>query len=308
MSDAGRSPDGGGRGQHAATPTVDGLARDAAAHGYLMDEGLATAIHLALTLGRPLLLEGEPGVGKTEVARLLATLSGRELVRLQCYEGLDAGQAIYEWDHVGQLLHARAASASDPDAAPAIDVYDDRFLRERPLLTAVRHAPRTVLLLDEVDRADVEFEALLLEFLADFQVTIPERGTLRASAPPIVVLTSNRTRELHGALRRRCLYHWIGLPDAARERAILRARVPGLEERAVAALVDAVRRARERPLLRRPGIAETLEWARGVELLTRDGAPWPDALQRSLGLLVKDRDDLELLREDAERAVAGAAR
>lgn len=286
-----------------AALSVDGLTALAAEHGYLVDEGLATAIYLAVKLRRPLLLEGAPGVGKTEAAKFLAAITGRDLTRLQCYEGIDSGQAIYEWDHVAQLLHARVATTAGADVAVE-DVYAERFLRERPLLRSVRRAQSTLLLIDEVDRADVEFEALLLEFLSDFQVSIPELGTIRASEPPLVVLTSNRTRELAGALRRRCLYHWIDFPDADREREIVRARAPELDERAAAAIVAAVRRARDRPLLRPPGIAETIEWARGAAVLTRRGTPWPEALTAALGLLVKDRDDLALLRADAARAAA----
>lgn len=286
-----------------AALSVDELTALAAEHGYLVDEGLATAIYLAVKLRRPLLLEGAPGVGKTEAAKFLATITARDLTRLQCYEGIDSGQAIYEWDHVAQLLHARVAATAGADVVVE-DVYAERFLRERPLLRSVRRADSTLLLIDEIDRADVEFEALLLEFLSDFQVSIPELGTVRASEPPLVVLTSNRTRELAGALRRRCLYHWIDFPDAAREQAIVRTRAPELDERAAAAIVAAVRRARDRPLLRPPGIAETIEWARGAAVLTRRGTPWPEALTAALGLLVKDRDDLALLKADAARAAA----
>jgi MoxR-like ATPase len=269
---------------------VQALGERLAARSYFADEGLLTAIHLALVLGRPLALEGEPGVGKTEVAKVLAGILGRELIRLQCYEGLDAGQALYEWDHPKQLLHVRVAEAEGRDVG---DLYDGRFLLERPLLRAVRASEGSVLLIDEIDRADSEFEAFLLEFLSDFQITIPELGTLRAARPPIVVLTSNRTRELHDALKRRCLYHWIPFPDAERERAILRAHAPGLDEAAAASLVEAIKRVRSLKLIKRPGIAETIDWAQGADTLARDGAPWPDALRRSLGLLLKEQEDLE---------------
>jgi MoxR-like ATPase len=264
---------------------------------YFADEGLLTAVHLALVLGRPLALEGEPGVGKTEVAKVLARVLGRELVRLQCYEGLDAAQALYEWDYPRQLLHVRAAEA-EGRAVGAL--YDESFLLERPLLRAVRAAAGVVLLIDEIDRADSEFEAFLLEFLSDFQITIPELGTVGAAVPPVVVMTSNRTRELHDALKRRCLYHWIPFPDRDRERRIVRARAPGLDEAAASALVDAVTGARGLRLLKRPGIAESIEWAQGAHVLAEEGAAWPDALRRSLGLLLKEQDDVETALANAE--------
>ncbi|MGI8334535.1 AAA family ATPase [Actinomadura scrupuli] len=265
--------------------------------GYFADEGLLTAVHLALRLGRPLLLEGEPGVGKTELAAVLSRVLDRELIRLQCFEGLDSGQAMYEWDYPRQLLRVRAAEAHGQDVG---DLYAEEFLLQRPLLRAVRSERGVVLLIDEIDRADNEFEAFLLEFLGDFQITIPELGTLRARRPPVVVLTSNRTRELHDALKRRCLYHWIPFPDAGRERAILRAHVPGLEEEAAARLVRAVQDVRDLPLLKRPGIAESVEWARGAAALVDGGRSWPQALRRALGLLIKDEEDTRLLRGRAE--------
>ena len=265
--------------------------------GYFADEGLLTAVHLALRLGRPLLLEGEPGVGKTEIAAVLSRVLGRELIRLQCFEGLDSGQALYEWDYPKQLLKVRAAEAHGQDIA---DLYAEEFLLQRPLLRAVRSGGGAVLLIDEIDRADSEFEAFLLEFLGDFQITIPELGTLRARRPPVVVLTSNRTRELHDALKRRCLYHWIAFPDPDRERAILRAHVPGLEEQAAAQLVRAVQEVRTLPLLKRPGIAESVEWARGAVALVDGGRSWPQALRRALGLLIKDEEDTRLLQGRAE--------
>jgi MoxR-like ATPase len=273
-----------------ASCSIEELGERFAQRHYFAEQGLLTAIHLALVLGRPLALEGEPGVGKTEVGKVLADVLGRELIRLQCYEGLDAGHALYEWDYPKQLLHARVAEAEGREVG---ELYADRFLLERPLLRALRSGERSVLLIDEIDRADSEFEAFLLEFLSDFQITIPELGTVRATRPPVVVLTSNRTRELHDALKRRCLYHWIPFPDAERERRILRAQAPGLDEAAAAALVEAITGIRALTLLKRPGIAETIDWAQGAAILTAEGARWPEALQRSLGLLLKDQEDLE---------------
>lgn len=271
--------------------------------GYFADEGLCTAIHLALRLNRPLLLEGEPGVGKTEVASVLSRVVGRNLIRLQCFEGLDSGQALYEWDYPKQLLQVRVAESRGQEVG---DLYREEFLLRRPLLRALESDHGAVLLIDEIDRADSEFEAFLLEFLGDFQITIPELGTVRARTPPIVVLTSNRTRELHDALKRRCLYHWIAFPEVDRERAILRAAVPGLEERAAEGLVRAVQRVRGLPLLKRPGIAESVEWARGATALAEGGSPWPVALRRALGLLIKDEEDTRLLLGHAEELFGDA--
>ncbi|GAA4452499.1 AAA family ATPase [Phytohabitans houttuyneae] len=273
------------------------LAAALAREGYFADEGLLTAVHLALFLGRPLLLEGEPGVGKTALASVLSRVLDRELIRLQCFEGLDSGQALYEWDYPKQLLRVRTAESRGEEIG---DLYAEEFLLQRPLLRAVRCARGAVLLVDEIDRADSEFEAFLLEFLSDFQITVPELGTLRAAHVPVVVLTSNRTRELHDALRRRCLYHWIAFPDAERERAILHAHVPGLAQEAAAELVRAVQRIRELPLLKRPGIAESVDWARGAAALADGGDGWPRALRRALGLLVKDEEDTRVVQRHAE--------
>jgi MoxR-like ATPase len=274
---------------------IDALGRQFASERYLADEGLLTAVHLALSLRRPLILEGEPGVGKTELAKVLARVLNRELIRLQCYEGLDASQALYEWDHPKQLLAIRACEAED---RPVGELYGPEFLMERPLLRALR--VESVLLIDEIDRSDSEFEAFLLEFLSDFQITIPEIGTVRASVAPVVVITSNRTRELHDALKRRCLYHWIEFPDSARERAIIDARVPGLADDAADTLVRAVSEVRSLSLIKPPGIAETIEWAQAAKLLTEEGARWPVALRRSLGLLVKEAEDTEKVLAHAE--------
>jgi MoxR-like ATPase len=275
--------------------TVEGLADEFGGERYLADEGLLTAVHLALTLGRPLILEGEPGVGKTELAKVLARTQGRELIRLQCYEGLDAAQALYEWDHPKQLLAIRACEA---EGRAVGELYDEQYLMERPLLRALR-VP-CVLLIDEIDRADSEFEAFLLEFLSDFQITIPELGTVAAVERPIVVLTSNRTRELHDALKRRCLYHWIAFPDAERERAIIDAKVPGLAEDAAQALVAAVTGVRALRLIKPPGIAETIEWGQAAKVLSDEGSAWPVALRRSLGLLLKEQEDTEAVLSHAE--------
>jgi MoxR-like ATPase len=271
---------------------IEELGHRFAGERYLAGEGLLTAVGLALTLQRPLILEGEPGVGKTELAKVLSRVLDRELIRLQCYEGLDAAQALYEWDHPKQLLAIRACEA---EGRPVGELYDREYLMERPLLRALREP--CVLLIDEIDRADSEFEAFLLEFLSDFQITIPELGTIRAQTPPVVVLTSNRTRELHDALKRRCLYHWIAFPDPERERAIIDARVPGLAEDAARSLVDAVTGVRTLRLIKPPGIAETIDWAQGAKVLADEGTEWPLALRRSVGLLVKEAEDTEAVLE-----------
>ncbi len=269
---------------------------------YFADDGLATAIFLAGELGKPLLLEGEPGVGKTAVAQALAGITGRELVRLQCYEGLDAAQSLYEWNYARQLLHLRAH-----EHGPGVDdIYRPEFLLERPLLRALRSEHGAVLLIDEVDRADAEFEAYLLEFLSDFQISIPEMGTISATVKPLVILTSNRTRELHDALKRRCMYHWIDFPEQARERRIVEALAPGLTAEAAEALVSAVAQTREMPLLKKPGIAESVDWARGAHALHQRGVAWPVALRRSLGLLLKDQEDLARVEREAEGLLVGA--
>ncbi|HEY6530659.1 MAG TPA: MoxR family ATPase [Acidimicrobiales bacterium] len=284
-----------------------------AAHGYLADEGLATSVFLALALHRPLLLEGEPGVGKTELARALARWRAAELIRLQCYEGLDASQAIYEWDYSRQLLHLRAAEAvgatgADVDALED-QLYDERFLVRRPLLHAISatDGPPPVLLVDEVDRADDEFEAFLLEVLADYSVTVPELGTFRAEVPPIVVITSNRTRDVHDALKRRCLYHWVEHPDLEREVAIVRSRVPGIDEvlaRQVAALTQALR---QLELYKPPGVAETIDWAQALTVLGRRELD-PASVDATLGTVVKYREDTERVRRVGLDELVAAAR
>lgn len=268
------------------------LDRQLAERRYFADEGLLTAVRLAVALGRPLLLEGEPGVGKTQVSHVLADVLDRELVRLQCYEGIDASQALYEWDHPKQLLSLRAAEAG---GAVVDDLYGEQFVLERPLLKALRSPVGAVLLIDEIDRADSEFEAFLLEFLDGFQITIPELGTVTATVPPVVVLTSNRTRELHDALKRRCLYHWIPFPEPERERAIVEAQAPGLGARAAEQLVRSVNVIRALRPLKRPGIAESIAWAQGTVALAEDGVSWGAAQRAALGLLVKNEEDLELV-------------
>jgi MoxR-like ATPase len=274
--------------------------------GYLADRGLATALFVALSLRRPILLEGEVGVGKTEVAKVLAAVFGRELIRLQCYEGIDTNQALYEWDYARQMLHIRALSERQVADADAVDkLFGPKFLIERPLLAAVRAADQAVLLIDEVDRADDEFEAFLLELLSDFQITIPEIGTVRAASPPLVVLTSNRTRELHDALKRRCLYHWIGYPAAEREVEIVLVRAPGVAEELTRKVVAAVGRLRELDLAKPPGVAETIDWVRTLDFLGATGLDGPVAAD-TLGAVVKERDDLELVRDHLEEITSGA--
>lgn len=256
---------------------------------YIADDGLATAMFLALRLGKPLLLEGAPGVGKTEAAKVLAAVLDCELVRLQCYEGIDAAHALYEWNYQRQLLAIRQAGESE------IDIYDDRFLIARPLLQVLQAPSERVLLIDEIDRSDHEFEALLLEFLSDFQITIPERGTIAAARRPIVVLTSNRTRELAEALRRRCVYHWIGYPDAEREAAIIMARAGDVADATAEAVARAVQNIRARPIAKPPGISEAIEWANAATVLEKSGSRWPEAFRRAIGVLIKDEEDLAYL-------------
>ncbi len=267
-----------------------------AGEGYLADQGLATAAFLAYELEQPLLLEGEAGVGKTEVARALAAATGSELIRLQCHEGIDLHHAVYDWDYQRQLLAIRAAEAG----APARELFGPEFLIRRPLLEALEHeGGPAVLLIDEIDRADDEFEAFLLEFLADFAITIPELGTIVAAHRPLVILTSNRTRELHDALKRRCLYHWIDYPTPEREAEIVRTRLPGVPEEVAARVCGAVARLRERELYKLPGVGETITWARA--LLALDGAA---SLDDTLGVALKVREDIDRVRRD--RVLEGA--
>jgi MoxR-like ATPase len=279
-----------------------------AQHDYLADEGLATSIYLAMTLRRPLLLEGEAGVGKTEVAKVLARWTGGELVRLQCYEGIDAAQAVYEWDYSRQLLHLRAVEASGA-AVVEDELYTERFLVRRPLLRALEgpaDAPPPVLLVDEVDRSDDEFEAFLLEILSDWAISVPELGVVRAAVPPIAVLTSNRTRDVHDALKRRCLYHWIPHPDFERELAIVRVRAPEVSEllaRQVAAAVEALRGLE---LYKPPGVAETIDWAQALAALGRAKLD-ERSVDVTLGTILKYREDQERVRAHGVAALLDAA-
>ena len=261
-----------------------------AADSYLADRGLATAVYLVVAMQRPLLLEGEAGVGKTEVGKTLARIMGAELIRLQCYEGIDSAQALYEWDYARQLLYARALQAGEVREHVA-ELYGPEFLIERPLLRALRAGSGAVLLIDEVDRADDEFEAFLLEVLSDFSVTVPELGTIAADEPPVVVVTSNRTRELHDALKRRCLYHWIDFPSLEREVAIVRLRAPEVPEALARSVAEAIAHLRAVDLAKPPGIAEAIDWARALALLGADGVEG-DAARETLGWALKDHDDL----------------
>lgn len=283
---------------------IDGpetLAASLRAAQYLADDGLATAAYLALALGKPLLLEGAPGVGKTEAAKALTSVLGRNLTRLQCYEGIDAAAALYEWNYPRQMLAIRQAGDE------YINIYRDEFLIARPMLEALQTPDSTVLLIDEIDRSDHEFEAFLLEFLSDFQISIPERGTIRAREHPVVILTSNRTRDLHEALRRRCVYHWIDYPDATREAQIVMMRASSVAERTARAVVTAVGRFREEPLSKPPGVAETVEWAEAATVLNTQGAPWPTAFRRAIGVVIKDQDDLVFLEDRLDGILAEAA-
>ncbi len=286
--------------------TVSELTRDLRQGGYLADRGLATALVVSLSLRRPVLLEGEVGVGKTEVAKVLASVFGRRLIRLQCYEGIDTNQALYEWDYARQMLQIRALSEHQVADEQAVDrLFGPKFLLERPLLEAVRAGDEAVLLIDEIDRADDEFEAFLLEVLSDFQISIPEIGTIKADTAPAVILTSNRTRELHDALRRRCLYHWIGYPSLEREVEIVLVREPAAAEQLTRKVVGAVHRLRELDLAKPPGVAETIDWVRTLGFLGETDLT-PEAAGDTLGAVIKDRDDLDLVRDSLEEITSGA--
>ncbi|HWN33209.1 MAG TPA: MoxR family ATPase [Pseudonocardia sp.] len=296
--------------QHRAAPTSPAELSDAlSATGYLADQGLATAAFLALRMNRPLFCEGEPGTGKTALAQAMAEVLGAELIRLQCHEGIDASQALYDWDFPRQLLHLRALEAAAGAAEERLDaeaveasLYDPRFLIARPVLRALQTTP-SVLLIDEVDRADDEFEAFLLEVLTEHAVTIPEIGEVRAKQPPLVVLTSNRTREVHDALKRRCLYLWLDHPDLTREIAILRSRLPGLPERLAAQVAAAVRKMRQLELLKPPGVAESLDWAQALQLLGARELDL-DVAAASLGAVLKYREDADRVRAQLDAVMA----
>jgi len=286
--------------------TVGQLTETLRAGGYLADRGLTTALFVAISLDRPILLEGEVGVGKTEVAKVLASVLNRRLIRLQCYEGIDTNQALYEWDYARQMLHIRALSEHKVADADAVDkLFGPKFLLERPLLAAVRAGNQAVLLIDEVDRADDEFEAFLLEVLSDFQISIPEIGTIKAPSPPLVILTSNRTRELHDALKRRCLYHWIGYPPAEREVEIVLVREPDVSPALTRQVVAAVHRLRELDLAKPPGVAETIDWVRTLHFLGETDLD-PVVAADTLGAVVKEHDDLELVRDNLADITSGA--
>jgi len=278
---------------------------------YVADRSLATVLFLALKLGRPLLLEGEAGVGKTEIAKVLAAALGRNLIRLQCYEGLDVAAAVYEWNYAAQMIAIRLAEAEggvDRDQLSA-GIFSERYLVKRPLLQALEPDLRgpPVLLIDELDRTDEAFEAFLLEVLSDFQVTVPELGTIKAPAPPIVIVTSNRTREIHDALKRRCLYHWVDYPDAARELAILRAKAPGAPERLTKEIVAFVQRLRKSDLFKVPGVAETIDWATALTELDAVGLD-PQAVNDTLGVLLKYQDDIQKMQGGEAKAILDEVR
>jgi MoxR-like ATPase len=288
--------------------TIDDLSTQLDDQNYFAAQDLTVSIHLAIQLGRPLFLEGEAGVGKTEVAKVLAGMNGEELIRLQCYEGLDVGHALYEWDYARQMMEIRLLEARGEGAtAEAKDIMSREFLIARPLLQALeaaRGGRRPVLLIDELDRADEEFEAFLLELLSDFQVSIPEIGTIKAETPPIVVLTSNRTREIHDALKRRCIYHWIDYPTPDLEATIVTRKVPGIEDDLARSLATAMERLREMDLFKPPGVAETLDWAESIKLLA-EGQLTPHLVDSTLGVVLKYKDDIDAVRGSGVDALVG---
>ena len=288
-----------------ASLTVEKLTVDLRELGYIADRGLATSLLIALKLGKPLLLEGEVGVGKTELAKTIAKLFDRELIRLQCYEGIDTNHALYEWDYARQMLHIRSLTNAELSENSENQLFGEKFLLERPLLKAVRAGNSAVLLIDEIDRADDEFEAFLLELLSDFQVTIPELGTVVAPSRPIVILTSNRTRELHDALKRRCLYTWIGFPDTEREVDIVRSRVPGIGERLAIQVVEAVHTMRDMELEKVPGVAETIDWVESLDAIGATDLTESSAAD-TIGAVIKDRDDLDFTLNNLKDIVPSA--
>jgi MoxR-like ATPase len=295
-----------------ALPTsIDATLSLLSSAGYIADRALATVLFLSLKMGRPIFLEGEAGVGKTEIAKVLAATLGRKLIRLQCYEGLDVASAVYEWNYAAQMVEIRLAEAAgDVDRATlSKDIFTERFLIKRPILEALEPdiAGAPVLLIDELDRADEAFEAFLLEVLADNQVTVPELGTIRAENPPIVVVTTNRTREIHDALKRRCFYHWVDYPDAARELEIVTTRVPGIRERLAAEVVGFVQKLRQADLFKRPGVAETIDWAGALTELDQIALD-PATVSDTLGVLLKYQDDIARMEGSRSKAILDEVR
>jgi len=286
--------------------TVDELTQDLRSIGYVANRGLATSLLISMKLGRPILLEGEVGVGKTELAKSISKLLGRKLIRLQCYEGIDTNQALYEWDYARQMLQIRAMSGNEVSDKSVDDLFGSKFLIERPLLQAIKAGDQCVLLIDEVDRADDEFEAFLLELLSDFQITIPEIGTIAATSRPIVILTSNRTRELHDALKRRCLYNWIGFPAQEQEIEIVKSRVPGVSDQLASKVVGTVNKLREMDLEKSPGVAETIDWVQSLEAIGASSLNETNAAQ-TLGAVIKGRDDLEYVSGSLAEIVSDAS-
>jgi MoxR-like ATPase len=284
--------------------TVPQLTEDLRSLGYIADRGLTTSLLIAMKLGRPILLEGEVGVGKTELAKTIAKLYGRQLIRLQCYEGIDTNQALYEWDYARQMLQIRSMSDSANSEKAVDDLFGPKFLIERPLLQAIRAGDQCVLLIDEVDRADDEFEAFLLELLSDFQITIPEIGTVKAASRPIVILTSNRTRELHDALKRRCLYNWIGFPSVEQEIEVVKSRLPGINEALAAQVVGAVHKLRDLDIEKAPGVAETIDWVQSLDAIGATELTATNA-DETLGAVIKGRDDLDFVGANLPELVSG---
>ena len=287
-----------------AALTVPQLTEDLRSLGYIADRGLTTSLLIAMKLGRPILLEGEVGVGKTELAKTIAKLYGRQLIRLQCYEGIDTNQALYEWDYARQMLQIRSMSDSVVSDKSVDDLFGPKFLIERPLLQAIRAGDQCVLLIDEVDRADDEFEAFLLELLSDFQITIPEIGTVKATSRPIVILTSNRTRELHDALKRRCLYNWIGFPSVEQEIEVVKSRLPGINEALAAQVVGAVHKLRDMDIEKAPGVAETIDWVQSLDAIGAVELTETNA-DETLGAVIKGRDDLDFVGSNLSELVSG---
>jgi MoxR-like ATPase len=288
-------------------PSIEATEQALEARGYIAERSLATAVFLALKLERPLFLEGEPGVGKTEITKILSQILETPLIRLQCYEGLDVSSAVYEWDYARQMLEIRLLEASGSRDASSVrrEVFSEAFLVKRPLLQALEGNPAPVLLIDELDRADEEFEAFLLEFLSDWQITVPEVGTIRAAQPPVVVITSNRTREIHDALKRRCLYHWIDYPDFAKELRIVQQKIPGIPQKLSQQVVSFVQALRDLELYKAPGVAETLDWAASLmalEVTTLE----PSIVEDTFGALLKYQDDIVRARGSAQALLAKA--